>query len=298
MSRQILLFGRNGQLGFELHKLLTPLVHVVGLDIDECDLADPASVRKTIRAIRPSLILNASAYTDVEKAESETEAAMAINAGAPRVMAEMAKALGAGLVHYSTDYVFDGASTVPYEEDDRPNPASAYGRSKLAGEEAIRESQCPHLILRTSWLYGARGKNFLLTILRLARTKERLSIVDNQIGAPTWCRSLAVISVAMLQQLDWKLPPAGGTYHVTSSGATSWCGFARTALGMCSDARLRSVEVSPIPTSEYPTKARRPLNSRLSTSKLQREFGLVPQSWQAGLREVIREIEADIARRA
>ncbi len=289
--RKILLTGKNGQVGWELQRTLAPLGEVVAVDQQEMDLVDPVSVRKIIREIRPGLIVNAAAYTAVDKAESEPDLAMAINGVAPGIMAEEAKRLNAAIVHYSTDYVFNGSKKSQYSEDDIPNPLNVYGKTKLAGEQAIQAVGVPHLILRTSWVYGAHGKNFLLTILRLARERSELKIVDDQIGAPTWSRMLAEVTAQMLSQF---YPPASGAsvsvadisglYHVVSSGLTSWYGFARKILEIESSRTARVVpKLIPIPTIDFPLPARRPLNSGMSIEKLKHVCGLVLPAWEESL---------------
>jgi len=297
--RKILLTGKNGQVGWELRRTLTPLGDVVAVGHQEMDLANPDSVRSMIREVRPHLIVNAGAYTAVDKAESEPNLAMAINGVAPGIMAEEAKRLDAAIIHYSTDYVFDGTKKLPYDEDDTPNPLNVYGQTKLAGERAIQASGVPHLILRTSWVYGARGKNFLLTILRLARERSELKIVDDQIGAPTWCRMLAEVTSQMLSQHYSSVtrPPSiadiSGLYHVVCGGHTSWHGFARKILEVIyGHASHAMPELMPIPTTEYPTPAKRPLNSRLSTEKLKRMCGLIVPSWEESLILCMNETES------
>jgi dTDP-4-dehydrorhamnose reductase len=290
---RVLLFGKNGQLGIELHRLLAPSSQIVALDIEECDLEKPDAVRRMVRDVRPSIIINASAYTDVERAEQEPEKAQAINAVAPAVMAEEAVVLGTGLIHYSTDYVFDGTKGSPYTEDDANHPLNAYGRSKLEGEKAIRATGVHHLILRTSWLYGTRGKNFLLTILRLADERSELRIVCDQSGAPTWSRSLAEGTVKILERLNWQLPTPGRTYHATAGGHTSWYGFAAKALSLSSDLKLKSTRTVPIPSSDYPTNARRPVNSRLSNERLHHELGVSLPNWEEDLQRVMAILNAE-----
>ncbi len=297
--RKILLTGKNGQVGWELRRTLAPLGDVVAVGHQEMDLADPDSVRSMIREVRPHLIVNAGAYTAVDKAESEPNLAMAINGVAPGIMAEEAKRLNAALIHYSTDYVFDGTKKLPYVEDDTPNPLNIYGQTKLAGERAIQATGVPHLILRTSWVYGARGKNFLLTILRLARERSELKIVDDQIGAPTWCRMLAEVTSQMLSQHYPSVtrPPSiadiSGLYHVVCGGHTSWYGLAREILEVVSGHASHAMPVlKPIPTIEYPTPAKRPLNSRLSTEKLKRMCGLVVPAWEESLILCMNETES------
>jgi len=303
---KILLTGKNGQVGWELQRTLATLGEVVAIDRQRMDLANPDSIRNTIRTIQPDLIVNAAAYTAVDKAESEPDLAMAINGIAPGIMAEEAKRLGAVMVHYSTDYVFDGTKTSPYTEDDTPNPIGVYGKTKLVGEQAVQSAGVPHLIFRTSWVYGLRGKNFLLTILRLAKERDELRIVDDQIGAPTWSRMIAEATAQILAQCFSPLTPhssflteKGGLYHLTSSGQTSWYGFTRVILeateasqGTQSLApRPRPLpQLVPIPASEYPLPAMRPTNSTLSNSKLTRAFGVSMPVWDNALRLCIEEL--------
>ncbi|MBI5659257.1 MAG: dTDP-4-dehydrorhamnose reductase [Nitrosomonadales bacterium] len=286
--KKILLTGKNGQVGWELQRTLAPLGQIIALDVDDLNLADPDAIRKTVRSIKPDIIVNTAAYTAVDKAESEPDLAMAINGAAPGVFAEETGKLGALLVHYSTDYIFDGRKDTAYVETDKPNPLSVYGKTKLAGEEAIRASGADHLIFRTSWVYGARGNNFMLTMLRLAKERSELRVVDDQIGAPTWSRSLGEISALVLAQLC--APGAGknaigrvsGTYHLTSSGSVSWCGFAAEILRL---ARVQPMpKLVPITTPEYPAPAVRPMNSMLLNDKLMLAFGLSAGSWSDNLR--------------
>lgn len=284
--KKILVTGKNGQIGWELQRTLAPLGDVVAVGRNELDLADPDSIRKVVREIRPALIVNAAAYTAVDKAESEPDLAMAINGVAPGVMAEEARRLNAALVHYSTDYVFDGSKQTPYAEEDATSPLNVYGRTKLAGEQAIRAVAAPHLILRTSWVYGARGKNFLLTILKLARERSELKVVDDQIGAPTWSRLIAEVTAQILAKMNSSglaagIAEAGGLYHVAAGGRTSWHGFAELILGH------RSSRVAPkltaIPTREYPLPANRPPYSCLACEKLTRAFDLAIPAWDKSL---------------
>lgn len=291
--RKILLTGKNGQVGWELQRTLASLGQVIALDREDLDLSDPDAIRHKVREIQPHLIVNPAAHTAVDKAETEPELAMAINGIAPAIFAEEAKKLDALLVHYSTDYIFDGSKTGAYLEDDAPNPLGVYGKTKLAGEQAISATGCNYLILRTSWVYGARGKNFLLTMLRLARERSELRIVDDQIGAPTWCRSLGEVTAQILAQLYAPnaakniLEQVSGTYHLTSAGSVSWCGFAGEII------RLADIQpalrVVPISSREYPTPAARPMNSVLSNEKLMRTFGLNAGSWQESLQLCMQE---------
>ena len=272
--KKILLIGRNGQVGWELQRSLAPFGEVIALDRHALDLAKTDSIRDAIRSVQPNVIVNAAAYTAVDKAETEVELAMTINSVAPGVMAEEAKKTGALLVHYSTDYVFDGSKPTPYLEDDLPNPLNAYGRSKLAGEQAIGSSGCRHLIFRTSWVYGLRGNNFLHTVLRLAKERDKLSMVADQTGAPTWSR---MIAEATALALHGNTPT--GLYHMTSGGQTSWHGFAKAIL----DAEDWTGRLTPIPAKDYPLPAQRPANSTLSNEKLATVFGLALPEWRQAL---------------
>lgn len=288
---KILLTGKNGQVGWELQRTLAPLGEVVAVDRQALDLANPDAIRALIREVKPALIVNPAAYTAVDKAESEPELAMAVNGIAPGIMAEEAKRLGAAMVHYSTDYVFDGTKASPYTEKDLPNPGNVYGKTKLAGEQAIQAVGIPHLILRTSWVYGTRGRNFLLTIMRLAQERDELKIVDDQIGAPTSCRMIAEVTGQILAQCfspiaqsPSPIAPYSGLYHLTAAGQTSWHGF--TAAILESRARLTGTpgpRLSPIPTSAYPLPASRPLYSVMANDKLQQVFGVSAPAWQSGL---------------
>jgi dTDP-4-dehydrorhamnose reductase len=306
MSAKILLTGKNGQVGTELAAFLPRLGQVVALDRRQLDLARPDHIRSAIREVRPQLIVNAAAYTAVDQAETDQAAARAINADAPAVIAEEAKKVGASVVHYSTDYVFDGTKRAPYGESDPPNPVSVYGKTKLAGEIAIRESGVPHLIFRTAWVYAARGRNFLLTILRLASQGEELRIVHDQIGAPTWCREIARATTLILEHLSQdglglsSFPQVSGTYHMTAGGMASWCDFAQAILVEASKAPpslswlasatggrpLLARRVVPITTAEYPRPARRPAYSVLSNALLSRTFGFQLPDWREQLHSV------------
>jgi len=261
------------------------------------DLSDPDAIRRTLREAKPDLIVNAAAYTAVDRAEAEPERALAVNGVAPGILAEEAKRLGAALIHYSTDYVFDGSKGAPYAEEDEPRPINTYGRTKLAGERAIQAVDIPHLILRTSWVYGARGSNFLLTILRLAKEREELAIVDDQIGAPTWSRAIAAATGTILEHLGWNQPAfhdacaaKRGIYNFTAAGQTSWHGFAAAILAHAASAPPgapfcleRAPVLKPITTAQYPLPAPRPRYSVLSNAKLQRTFGVAMPDWKASL---------------
>lgn len=296
--RKILLTGKNGQVGWELRHTLTGLGDMVAMDRQQMDLTDPDSIRKIVREIQPGLIVNAAAYTDVDKAESELDVAMSINGIAPGILAEEAKRLNAPIVHYSTDYVFDGLQRNPYTEDDAPNPVNVYGKTKLAGERAIQAIGVPHLILRTSWVYSSRGRNFLLKVLKLAREEDELRIVDDQFGAPTWSRVIAEVTSQMLAQYYFpdRRPSASiseisGIYHVVSSGLTSWHGFAKKILEYVSCHSSRALpRLMPISTSNYPSPAKRPRNSSMSQEKLKDEFGLVIPSWEQSLMLCLQEV--------
>jgi len=294
---KLLLLGKNGQVGWELQRALAPLGEVVGLDFDSvpvaADFSRPESLRALVREVRPDVIVNAAAHTAVDKAESEPELVLAINGSAPGVLAEEAATSGAWLLHYSTDYIFDGSGDQPRSEDAPTGPLSVYGRTKLEGERAIRASGCRHLILRTSWVYGARGGNFARTMLRLAAERDRLSVIDDQIGAPTGADLLADLSAHMLRAAQLA-PALSGTYHAVADGETSWHGYARFVIewarahGM--PIKVAPEAVLPVPTTAYPTPARRPLNSRLSTAKLRRAFGLALPHWQSGVERLLTEI--------
>lgn len=286
----ILLTGADGQIGWELRRALAPLGRVAAMRRAELDLADPAGIRGTVRSVAPGLIVNAAAYTAVDRAEEEPELAHRVNAEAPGVLAEEAARTGALLVHYSTDYVFDGEKRSPYVETDTPAPVNAYGRSKLEGEEAVRASGARHLILRTSWIYGARGSNFLRTMLRLAREREELRVVSDQTGSPTWSRMVAEATALALGSLRRESDLLGnaaavsGTYHLTAAGETSWHAFAERILATDprrEEQRCRSVV--PISTAEYPTPARRPARSVLSCERFADTFGLRLPQWEEQL---------------
>jgi len=281
---KVLLTGKNGQLGWELSRALAPLGEIAAFDRGGLDLAVPDQIVSAVRSVRPDVIVNAAAYTAVDRAETEPESAHAINAAAAGVLAEETKRAGALLVHYSTDYVFDGVKDAPYVEEDSPNPLNVYGTSKLAGERAIRAVDAPHLILRTSWVYAARGANFFLTIRRLLREKSSLRIVSDQIGAPTSAAALADATAQILRRHDrLALGTMSGIYHITAGGSTSWHGFATQIARLERETLQSTPAIAPIPSSEYPTPALRPRNSRLSNEKLFARLGVKLPSWEACL---------------
>jgi len=287
---RILLTGKNGQVGWELQRTLATLGEVIALDRESMDLADPDSIRRTVREHKPNLIVNAAAYTAVDRAEEEPDLAMAINGIAPGILAEEAKRLGAAVIHYSTDYVFDGKKHEPYTEENVPKPLNVYGKTKLAGERAIQDVGAPNLIFRTSWVYGTRGKNFLLTILRLAREREELRIVSDQIGAPTWSRMIAEATAQVLAQITSHATPLSklfsdisGVYHLSAGGETSWFGFAKAILANQLAPTVPVPRLTPVRTEEYPARATRPKYSVLSNVKLNRKFGLIMPQWENSL---------------
>lgn len=287
----ILLIGKQGQIAWELQVTLATLGNVTVLGSQELDLNNPDQIVDRVRSIQPQIIVNAAAYTAVDKAESEPELCMSINANAPRVLAELARQSQALLVHYSTDYVFDGQKTSPYVETDPTNPLGVYGASKLAGERAIIQIDCPHLILRTTWVYGDRGKNFLLTILRLAAEKSALKIVADQIGAPTWSRSIAEATSQIVAQCHQDRSSIKGLYNLSAAGSTSWHGFASEIVSqyrsLYPERHLAIQNIVPIPASEYPTPAQRPANSRLDNSKILQDFGVILPDWNSSLGQLL-----------
>ena len=284
---KILITGQHGQVSQALQQQLRELGELLVLGRDQLDLANPEQIRQQIRAQRPNLIINAAAHTAVDLAESEPDAAFAINAIAPGILAEEAKALGIPLIHYSTDYVFDGSKPAPYTEADTPNPLSVYGRSKLAGERAIAAVGGEYLILRTSWVYSNHGKNFLLTMQRLLQEKAHLRIVADQVGAPTWAGTIAASTRALIERWQAGQPGQWGIYHLTAQGETSWFGFAQ-AIGEQLRAQGKAcAELEAIPSSAYPTPAKRPLNSRLDCSRLQQHWHISQLQWQDALRECL-----------
>ena len=293
----ILLFGKNGQVGWELQRSLSVLGTVTALDFDSTehcgDFANPAGVAETVRALRPDAIVNAAAHTAVDKAETESDFARTLNATTPGAIAHEAARLGAWLVHYSTDYVFDGSGDRPWVETDAPAPLSVYGRTKLEGETLIVQSGAKHLILRTSWVYAARGGNFAKTMLRLAQERERLTVIDDQWGAPTGADLLADITAHALRHLQQR-PQDGGLYHCVAGGETNWHLYAKEVLALAAQAqpaiKLKATEVVPVSTSAFPTPATRPHNSRLDASRLQTTFGLQLPHWRDGVARMLTEI--------
>jgi len=284
------LIGKEGQIGGELSSLLQPFGELIICGEEDLDLTQADRIREKLRDVQPHVIVNAAAYTAVDQAEKEPDLALAINGTAPAILAEEAKKLGAALVHYSTDYVFDGEKQEPYTEEDSPNPLGVYGKTKLAGDEAIQSAGLPHLIFRTAWVYGLTGKNFLLTIQRLAKERDELKVVDDQIGPPTWSRTIAQTTANILTQVLPRNSPgdlsgferASGLYNLVCGGQTSWFGFAQAILEASS--LSQNIKLIPIPTSEYPASAKRPKNSTLSTEKLRSAFGIVSPSWDVTLK--------------
>jgi dTDP-4-dehydrorhamnose reductase len=293
---KILLFGCNGQVGWELQRSLSVLGELVALDFDSvglsADFSRPESLAATVHAVQPDVIVNAAAHTAVDKAESEPALAHTINAAAPGMLAREAAARGAWLVHYSTDYIFDGSGSHYRTEDEPPGPLSVYGRTKLEGETLIRASGCRHLILRTSWVYSARGGNFARTMLKLAAERDRLTVIDDQIGAPTGADLLADVTAHAVRAAA-AAPALIGTYHVAAAGETNWFDYARFVIEWArvngQAIQVAPDAVKPIPSSAYPLPARRPLNSRLDTSRLRRTFGLQIPPWQAGVKRMLAE---------
>lgn len=293
---KLLLTGKNGQLGFELQRALAPLGEVVALGHVGCDLCDPDAIRRVVRDIRPAFIINPAAYTAVDQAESDPDAAFAVNATAVGILGEEAARIGACVVHYSTDYVFNGEQPAPYREDDEPDPQSVYGRSKLAGEQALQASGAKSLILRTSWVVGAHGANFAKTMLRLAATRDSLSVVSDQFGAPTSAALLADVTAHLVRQAQRVSMDAFpfGLYHLAAGGDTNWHEYACVVIDAAVKAgrplKIAPEQIVPILAAAYPTAARRPANSRLDTKKLRDSFGLTLPHWREGLSHVLQQI--------
>ena len=295
---KILLLGKNGQVGWELQRSLAVLGDVVALDFDSpgplsADFSKPESLAATVRAVAPQIIVNAAAHTAVDKCESEPDVARALNAASPAVLAREARTLGAWLVHYSTDYVFDGSGSTPWLEDSKTGPLNVYGATKLEGEEAIRASGCQHLIFRTSWVYGARGGNFAKIMLKLAAERERLTVIDDQFGAPTGADMLADITAHAIRATAQRAELAG-TYHAVARGETTWHGYARHVIEFARAAgrpiKVAPGAIEPVPTSAFPTPAKRPGNSRMNTNKLRDTFDLALPTWQAGVDRLLTEV--------
>ena len=286
---KILLTGKTGQIGKELNNIVGDLGNLITVDKEQLDLSKPNSIEPVILDIKPDIIINPAAYTAVDKAEEEPELAMTINAIAPGLLAKAAKKVGAGLIHYSTDYVFDGYSGIPYKEEDPPNPLNVYGQTKLAGEKTVAKAGIPFLIIRTGWVYSLHGKSFLRTIKKLAEEKDIIQVVDDQIGAPTWARSVALKTHQILKQclnkkwLETKDPSLSGIFHLTCQGKTSWHGFAREVLNISNTSQ--NIKLIAIPTSDYPTPATRPSNSLLNNEKIQKVFGLGMPHWEDALKD-------------
>ena len=298
MKERILVTGKNGQLGFELQRSLAALGEVVAIGSAECNLADASAVRELVRSVRPRIIVNAAAYTAVDKAETEVDLAMAVNAHAPGILGEEAARIGAWVIHYSTDYVFDGKSDAPYAESATTNPLSVYGRSKLAGEQALQAALGQHLILRTSWVLGAHGGNFAKTMLRLAAERTSLNVVADQWGAPTSAMLLADMTAHTIRQahMEGEANFPFGLYHLTASGETNWCDYARFVVAAAQMAgkslKLGPADIQPIKTADYPLPAPRPANSRLNTEKFRSTFGLPLPHWEDGVRQVLQQVFA------
>ncbi|MFY9476105.1 MAG: dTDP-4-dehydrorhamnose reductase [Aquabacterium sp.] len=288
----ILLLGKGGQVGWELQRALAPLGHITAHDIDTADFTQPDQVATIVRAVRPQVIVNAAAHTAVDKAESEPDVARLINAATPGAIAKEAAQLNALLVHYSTDYVFDGTGHAPRDENASTAPLSVYGQTKLEGEQQIIASGCQHLILRTSWVYAARGGNFAKTMLRLASERDQLKVINDQIGSPTGADLLADVTAHAVRTL-YGSPALAGLYHLVADGETSWYDYARYVIEWARKqgqaVRVQPEDIIPVPTTEYPTPAKRPLNSRLSTAKLKQAFGLQLQHWQQGVERMLIE---------
>ncbi|SFO98011.1 dTDP-4-dehydrorhamnose reductase [Variovorax sp. OK605] len=293
---KLLLLGKGGQVGWELQRSLAPLGELVALDFDStdfrADFSRPEQLADTVLKVRPDVIVNAAAHTAVDKAESEPEFARKLNATSPGVVAEAAQQIGALMVHYSTDYVFDGSGSKPWKEDDATGPLSVYGQTKLEGEQLVAQNCAKHLIFRTSWVYAARGGNFAKTMLRIAKERDKLTVIDDQFGAPTGAELLADVTAHAIRA-TLQDPSKAGLYHAIAGGETTWYGYARFVLEMAQQAgvelRAGPQAVEPVPTSAFPTPAKRPHNSRLDTTKLQTTFGLRLPPWQEGVARMLRE---------
>jgi dTDP-4-dehydrorhamnose reductase len=294
---RLLVTGANGQVGWELRRSLAPLGEVTALDRNQCDLSRPERLPDVVRDARPDVIVNAAAYTAVDKAEQEEQLATAINGTAVGALAEEARKAGSLLVHYSTDYVFDGEKPSPYTEDDAPQPINAYGRSKLAGETALRQAGGDYVLLRASWIYAARGRNFVHTILRLANERDDLRVVDDQVGAPTWARDIAEATARVVRSVrdeQARGPFAPGIFNLSASGATSWYGFAGAILDEAMRAGMltRVPRLTPIASKDYPTPAARPKNSQLSGGRLEARFGIALPDWRSSLARCVAQMKA------
>ena len=294
---KILLTGKNGQVGFELQRALAPLGEVVAVDMDACDLSQPDSIRALVRSLNPQIIVNPAAYTAVDKAEIDTDTAYAVNGIAPGIFGEEAAKIGALVVHYSTDYVFDGRKNGAYTEDDAPNPQSVYGKSKQQGEASLAASGAQYLVLRTSWVFGAHGGNFAKTMLKLAAERESLNVVADQWGAPTSASLIADVTAQVIAQY-WNCQDKTrfpfGIYHLVAAGETNWCDYARLVVASAKAAgkalKLQAENIHPITTEQYPVPAPRPANSRLNTEKLRQTFGVDLPDWQDGLAQVLARV--------
>ncbi len=292
---KIVITGKQGQVGYELQRALLPLGQIIALDRQQLDLADSQQIRDLISALKPTIIINAAAYTAVDKAETDQKLAMQINGIAPGVLAEIAQECGALFVHYSTDYVYDGSKSGIYQETDHTNPINYYGLTKLAGEQAIQATAANYLILRTSWVYGSRGANFLLTMLRLMQQREHLTVIDDQQGTPTWSRLIAEVTAHTVRQSLYEQQQQqfqSGIYHLTCSGETTWHGFAEKIAELAQNKYPLTVKsIAKIPTSAYPTPAKRPANSRISTQALQDKFGLTLPTWDQALTLCMQDLQ-------
>ena len=293
--KKILVTGNKGQVGFELMKTLAPLGKVIGVDIKECDLAQSAMIDALLDRVKPDIIVNPAAYTAVDKAESEPIVAHAINAQAPKTLARQASRRNIPIIHFSTDYIFDGTKEEAYVEEDPANPKSVYGKTKWLGEEAVRSNAAKHVILRTSWVFGAHGVNFLKTMLKLSKERDKMSIVSDQIGAPTSARMLAEVTAEIVKQLLQEFSYRKyGTYHLVADGETSWYGYAKyvveqaNALGM--ETKLTPANIKAIKTKDFPLSAARPANSRLDTTKVKETFGISLPTWQSEVDLVLNEL--------